>query len=107
MAKTRREEERDKFAEELAKIPGAPEAIKLRVYYDEALQRITKKEYNPVIMSKGSLFAYLLQNVFIEHPEIEKQYPPGKLGFIINKTTLPKPHTPLFDGDVVEISANF
>jgi len=106
MAKIRKEEEMDKFTEELPKTPGVPEAIKLRVYYDEALQRITKTEYDPVIMSKGSPFAFLLQNVFIEHPEIEEQYPPGKLGFIINKTTLPESHTPLFDGDIVEISAH-
>ena len=95
----------DKVAAEFAKIAGVPKSIKLRVYYDEALQRITKTKYDPIIMSEGALFVYLLQNVFVEHPEIEKKYPPGKLGFIINDITLPKPHTPLFNGDVIKMNA--
>lgn len=100
------EEEMDKFAAELAKISDGLKPIKLRVYYDEMIRRITKKEYDPVILNEGALFAYLLQNIFVEHPEIEKHYLPGQLGFIINDTILPKPHTPLFNGDVIKVSAH-
>ena len=56
-------------------------------------------------MSEGSSFAYLLHNVFLSHPEIEKKYPPGTLGFVINGIPL-KARTPLFDGDVVAFSTH-
>ena len=97
------EEEMRKMAEEMAKIPGMPKAMFLKIQYDEELQKITGKKEHPMIMSEGGNFAYLLQNVFIEYPEIEKQYTPGALGFSINGTP-PKAYTPLFDGDVVSFS---
>ena len=95
------EEEMRKMAEEMAKIPGMPRAMFLKVQYDEELQKITGKEEEPMVMGEGGTFLYLLQNIFIEHPELEKRYPPGVLGFSINGIS-PKTYTPLFDGDIIE-----
>lgn len=94
------EEEMKKMVEEMVKMPGMPKPIRLTVRYDGALQKITGRAEDPVFMSEGSTFVYLIQNVFIEHPEIEKQYPPGVLTFFIHGIP-PKEYTPLFDGDVV------
>ncbi len=92
-----------KIVGDMARIPGMPKAMFLKIEYDEELQKITGKKEHPMVMSEGGNFAYLIQNVFIEYPEIEKQYPAGALGFTINGTP-PKAYTPLFDGDVVSFS---
>ena len=97
------EEEMRKIVEDMAKIPGMPKAMFLKIQYDKELQKITGKPEHPMVMSEGGNFAYLLQNVFIEYPKIEKKYPPGQLGFTINGTS-PKAYTPLFDGDRVSFS---
>ena len=97
------EEEMRKMVEEMAKISNMPKAIFLKVQYDKELQKITGKEEHPLAMSEGSTFAYLLQNIFMEYPELEKQYPPGVLGFSINGFP-PKMYTPLFDGDTIIFS---
>ena len=99
------EEEMRKMVEEMVKIPGMPKAMFLQIQYDKELQKITGQEEHPMVMSEGGTFAYLLQNIFIEYPKIEKQYPAGVLGFTINGTS-PKPYTPLFDGDIVIFSVN-
>lgn len=96
------EEEMDAYAAEFTKIPGMPKPIKLRVYYDAALQRITGREYDPVIMGEGSTFMYLLQDIFMEHPSMKEKYSSGTLIFEIGESP-PKPHTPLFDGDIVKV----
>ncbi len=97
------EEDMRKMVEKMAKVSGMPKAMFLKIQYDKELQKITGKEEHPMVMSEGGNFAYLLQNVFIEYPKIEKKYPPGALGFTINGTP-PKVYTPLFDGDVVVFS---
>ena len=96
------EEELDAYAAAIAKIPGTPRPIKLRVYYDAALQRITGKDYDPVIMGEGATFVYLLQNIFREHSGLAHKYPPGTISFEVNGEP-PKPYTPLFDGDIVKV----
>ncbi len=97
------EEEMRKMVEEMAKISDMPKAIFLKVRYDTELQKITGKAEHPMVMSEGSTFAYLLQNIFIEYPEIEKQYPPGLLRFSVDGGP-PKMHTPLLDGDMIDFS---
>ena len=94
------EEEMKKMMKELENTPGIPKPIHIRIRYDKELQKITGTEEEPVYMSQGSIFVYLLQNIFIEHPEIEKRYPPGVLAFAINNIP-PKTYTPLLDGDIV------
>ena len=92
-----------KAVEEMLETSGMPRAIHIVARYDKELQNITGKAEHPVYMSEGSTFVYLLQNIFIEYPEIEEKYPPGVLAFAINDR-MPKPHTPLLDGDIVEFS---
>lgn len=99
------EKEMKKKVEGMAKIPGMPKAMFLKIQYDKELQKITDKKEHPMIMGEGGNFGYLLQNIFIEYPEIEKKYLPGILGFTINGTP-PKTYTPLFDGDIVSFSVS-
>ena len=94
------EEEMKEATEELKKIPGMPKPIFIKITYDEELQKITGTKEDPTYMSQGSMFIYLLQNVFMTYPEIEKNYPPGSLGFTINDIP-PNVYSPLFDGDIV------
>ncbi|MEK7190480.1 MAG: hypothetical protein AAB661_01805 [Patescibacteria group bacterium] len=97
------EEEMRKMAEEMSKIPGMPKPIFIKVEFDRDLQKITGKKEIPMVVSQGATFAYVLQNIFIEYPGIEKKYPPGELGFTIDGTP-PKTYTPIFDGDVIRLS---
>lgn len=94
------EEEMKKMIEEMSKYADMPKPIRITARYDEMLQKITGRAEDSVYMGEGSAFIYLLQNIFMEHPEIEKQYPPGALTFSINDVP-PKTYSPLFDGDVV------
>lgn len=91
--------------EKMSKFANMPRSIRITARYDKELQKITRKEEHPVIMSEGSTFVYLLMNIFMEYPDIEKQYPPGVLGFSINNIP-PKTYTPLFDGDIVDLSVS-
>jgi len=84
----------------MTKIPGMSKSIRVTVCYDSELQKITGCAEESMFMSEGSTFLYLLQNIFMAHPGIEKQYPPGVLLFSINGFP-PKTYSPLFDGDVV------
>ncbi len=79
-----------------------PQSISITVQYDEELQKITNIKEHPVILSDGATFAYLLQNIFMAYPDIEKNYPPGMLGFSINGFA-PKAYSPLLDGDLVSL----
>lgn len=94
-----------KILEEMSKIANMPQSIRIIVRYDAELQKITRKSDHPVIMSDGSTFVYLLMNIFMEYPNIERQYPPGALEFSINGIS-PKTHTPLFDGDLVDFNVS-
>lgn len=89
--------------DDLIKNSGIPKPMHITVRYDSKLEKITKCKEEPVYMGEGGNFGYLLYNVILSHPEIEKKYKPGVLGFSINGTP-PKTYTPLFDGDVVFFS---
>jgi len=99
------EEEMKKMAERMSKIPGVPKPVYFSVQYDKELQKITGKKEHPVIMNEGATFAYLLHNIFMEYPELERQYRPGVLKFSINGIP-PKMHTQFFDGDMVVFSTS-
>jgi len=91
----------DKFVEQMKQSGGdMPTPINIEVRYDETLQKMTGTASEPVTMSEGATFAYLMQNIFMAHPDIPEKYPPGTLGMDINGHP-PRPHSPLFDGDVV------
>ncbi len=84
--------------------PDMPKPISITVRYDAALQQVTRTPEEPVIMSSGSSFGYLLMNIFMAHPEMQAKHPPGALGFKVNSIP-PELHSPLFDGDVVNFQA--
>ncbi len=94
-----------KMAKEITEISGM-KAISINVRFDKVLQRITGKDEHPVMMSEGSSFLYLLMNIFMEYPKIEKKYQPGKIGFTINGIP-PRDHSMLFDGDTVDFSVGY
>ncbi len=76
------------------------ELINITVRYDKQLQLITEVAEHPCMMGKGSTFAWLLECIFIEYPEIQEKYPPGVLYFSVNGVA-PKTYSALFDGDEV------
>ena len=75
-----------------------PKAIRITVTYDSNLQRITGKEREESISSEGMPFGQFLFFLFKSYPEIQKAYPPGKLGFMLNGDP-PRLDTILRDGD--------
>ena len=97
------DEEMQRMLAEMGKYAEMPKAIRVTVRYDSALQKITGRAEDPMLMGEGSTFLYLLQNVLMAYPEIEEKYPPGALGFLIHETP-PKTYSPLFDGDIVFFS---
>ena|SRR3989338_6013 len=98
------EEEMQKMIKEMAKEhPEMPRALRLTLRYDATLQKITGRAEEPMFMGEGGAFVYLLQNVFMAYPEMERRYPPGTIGFTINGPP-PKPHSPLFEGDIISFT---
>jgi len=87
----------------MLKNSGMPRPINIIVKYDKELEKIIgTKEYS-VMMSEGSTLMYLLQNIFMAHPEIEEKHPPGTIGISINGI-LSTTNALLMDGDTVTFS---
>jgi hypothetical protein len=80
-------------------------SIYITVRYDKELQDITGVAEDPMVVSAGALFPYVLMNIFLDHPAIDKNYKPGELGFLINGIP-PTTSTILRDGDIVNLSAH-
>jgi hypothetical protein len=78
--------------------------IRVTVRYDERLQKITGEKEEPVVISEGSAFLFLLRCVFSEYPAMENEYAPGMLCFAINGKP-PRIHSMLRDGDEVFFEA--
>lgn len=74
--------------------------INISIEYDETLQGITGTTHNPVQLSDNATFAWLLECLLLEYPEIEQRYPPGRLYFHISGIA-PKTYTLMRDGDEV------
>ena len=77
-----------------------PDALHVTITYDKNLQRITEKETEPMITSRGSTFSYVLMNIFMAYPEIETTYEPGVLGFTVDGKA-PQMDTQILDGDII------
>lgn len=75
-------------------------SVSIIIRYDSRIQKITGKEEDPMIVSEGSLFPYVLFNVFEMYPEIQETYPPGVLGFVRNGGDL-FPSLPMQEGDII------
>jgi len=79
-----------------------PKPIKVRIFYDEELKRITGKDSEEAVVSEGLRFVQFLGFVFTSYPEIQKNYPPGKLSLLLNDRR-PQDSDILQDGDEVTL----
>ena len=80
-----------------------PKPIKVRVFYDKELKRITGKNSEESIVSENLNFINFLNFIFSSYPTIPKRFIPGTLGFLLNGRE-PKENDILKDGDKLEIS---
>ena len=72
--------------------------IKIKIFYDEALKKITNKDFEEAMVSENLNFAMFLNFIFTSYPEIQEKFPPGKLGFLLNGKK-PNEYDILNDGD--------
>ncbi len=79
-----------------------PKPIKIKISYDEELKKITEKDSEEAVVSEGIRFVQFLGFIFASYPEIEKNYPPGKLGLLLNNRR-PQDLDTLKDGDEVTL----
>ncbi|MDO8743393.1 MAG: hypothetical protein Q7J30_02495 [Candidatus Azambacteria bacterium] len=74
--------------------------IKVKIFYDEGVKKITGKDSEEAMVSEGLKFVNMLGFIFASYPEIEKTYSPGKLGLLLNNRA-PKDFDVLQDGDEI------
>ncbi len=79
-----------------------PKSIKVKIFYDEFLQRITNKDFEETMISEGLSFAMFLYFIFSSYPAIQKEFPPGQLGLLLNNKK-PNHSDVLKDGDEVKL----
>ena len=79
-----------------------PKPIKVKIFYDKELKKITGKDLEEAIASEGIDFATQLYFIFSSYPEISKKFAPGILGFLLNGRE-PKKDDILKDGDRLEL----
>ncbi|MDP3997627.1 MAG: hypothetical protein Q8P73_03975 [bacterium] len=79
---------------------GFMRPIRIKVYYDKEIQKITGKDLEEAVVSEGLKYVNMLGFIFASYPEIEKTYPPGKLGLLLNNQP-PKDFDVLEDGDEI------
>ncbi|MCD6471361.1 hypothetical protein J7K86_02435 [bacterium] len=77
-------------------------SIKVNIFYDEELKKITGKKCEEVIVSENLNFIQLLNFIFSSYPEIPKRFIPGTLGFLLNGKE-PKENDILKNDDKIEI----
>jgi len=76
--------------------------IKIKIFYDENLKKITGKDFEEAVVSENLNFAMFLNFIFSSYPAIPKRFMPGTLGFLLNKK-VPKETDILKNGDEFEI----
>ncbi|MBI5613689.1 hypothetical protein HY947_02085 [Candidatus Gottesmanbacteria bacterium] len=72
------------------------------LYKGNKLREITGTFHEKAMVSSNLIFIFLLQQIFTSYPEIEKQFPPGALGLMINDSP-PTDFSLLENDDVVTI----
>ncbi len=60
------------------------EDVAVTVTYSLALQEITGKAMESIMVAEGMPFMHFLLDIFEAYPEIEKRYPPGTVGMLVN-----------------------
>ena len=78
-------------------------SIKIKVSYDDELQKITGRDFEEAVVSENLNFVMFLNFIFSSYPTIPKRFIPGILGFLLNGK-VPKENDILKDGDKLEIS---
>jgi len=78
-----------------------PKPIKIKVFYDKELNKITGKDSEESIVSENLNFGNFLNFIFSSYPTIPRRFAPGVLGFLLNGRE-PKENEILRDGDKVE-----
>jgi hypothetical protein len=99
------EKDMNEFLNKVGSMPNMLKPLRVEIFYDAKLQEITGVASEPMLISEGATFSYLLQNVFMAHPKIIETYPPGAIGIVVNGYP-PKTYSPIFDGDKVEFTAH-
>ena len=66
------------------------------------MKKITKKDFDEPVVSEGLSFPNFLYFLFSSYPEIQKKFPPGKLGFLLNGKK-PAENDILKDGDELKL----
>lgn len=79
-----------------------PKPLKLRIVYKGSVANVTGKISDDIIVSDGFVFVQLLQEIFLSYPEIEKKFPAGSLGLLLNGKR-PAVEDMLHEGDVVTL----
>lgn len=80
-------------------------SIKITVYSNSQLQKITKTKKGEMMISENMIFILLLRIIFSTYPKIFKLYPPGTLGLLLNGKP-PKESEFLANGDKINISVH-
>jgi hypothetical protein len=82
------------------------DSVTITIRYDKYLQKITSVLSEPAVINKGMPFVMFLFTIFKSYPEIEKKYPAGTLGLMVNGKP-PQDYDILQDGDIVFITSFF
>ena len=92
-------EEEEIMSKELFNEPDLT-PIWVDIYYDHRLQSIIGMAKDRAMVNRGCPFAFILECLFVDFPEIEQRYPPGALGFTLNRRS-PDVFEKLKDGDQI------
>ena len=79
-------------------------ANKITIFYDANLEKITGIPFEETMVQDDFTFADFLHSLFVSYPEIPRKVPPGRLGFLLNKSK-PEVFDVLKDGDSVILVA--
>jgi len=79
-------------------------SIKIRIYYDDKLKKITKKDFEESVVSDNLQFAQILNFIFSFYPDMQKNFGPGTLGFLLNGQK-PNGLEKLKEGDEIKMFA--
>lgn len=83
-----------------------PKPIKIQIFYDRELRKITGVESEEAIVSEGLSFLLMLKTIFDSYPEIPRLYPPGSMGLMLNGR-MPTDFDILEDGDKIKLSVSY
>lgn len=81
---------------------GKLNPIKVKIFYDENLRKITGKDFEEAIVSENLSFPMFLNFIFSSYPEITKKFIPGTLALLLNGKA-PKEDDILKEGDQIEL----